>query len=70
VDTLRCVADVRNALFQHSGTEHRGVSALTQLGVGYPIADSQSAWATVKRRMIVAFDVLREEIQQFHEEAE
>jgi hypothetical protein len=66
-DTLCSVADVRNALFQHSGTEHRGVTALTQLGIEYPIADWQTAWATVQRKTINAFNVLREEIQQFHE---
>lgn len=66
-DTLRSVADIRNALFQHSGTEHRGISALTQLGIDYPIADWQMAWATVQRKTIAAFNTLREEIQQFHE---
>jgi hypothetical protein len=67
VGTLRYVADVRNALFQHSGTEHKGVNALTQLGIQYPIIDWQSAWALVQRRTIDAFNGLREEIQQFHE---
>jgi hypothetical protein len=67
IDSLRHVADVRNALFQHSGTEHRGVSALTQLGIEYPITDWQSAWVIVQRRTIDAFNALREEIQQFHE---
>jgi hypothetical protein len=32
VDHLRYVADVRNAMFQHSGTEHRGLNAIAQLG--------------------------------------
>ncbi len=67
IDSLRHVADVRNALFQHSGTEHKGVSALSQLGIAYPITDWQSAWARIQRRTIDAFNALREEIQQFHE---
>ena len=67
IDSLRYVADVRNALFQHSGTEHRGVGALTQLGIEYPITDWQSAWVIAQRRTIDAFNALREEIQQFHE---
>jgi hypothetical protein len=67
IETLRYVADVRNALFQHSGTEHRGVNALTQLGINYPIFDWQAAWATIQRRTIDAFSTLREEIQQSHE---
>jgi hypothetical protein len=67
IDALRHVADVRNALFQHSGTEHRGVSALTQLGIDYPIIDWQSAWAKVQQRTIDAFNAIREEIQKFHE---
>jgi hypothetical protein len=67
IETLRQVADVRNALFQHSGTEHRGVNALTQLGIEYPVLDWQAAWATVQRCTIDAFSALREEIQQFHE---
>jgi hypothetical protein len=66
-DILRHIADVRNALFQHSGTEHKGVNALTQLGIGYPITDWQSAWVVVQRRTIDAFNILREEMQQFHE---
>lgn len=65
--SLRHVADVRNALFQHSGTEHRGVNALTELGIEYPITDWQAAWAAIQRRTIDAFNRLREEIQQFHE---
>jgi hypothetical protein len=67
IDSLRNVAEVRNALFQHSGTEHRGVNALTQLGIDYPITYWQSAWVIVQRRTIDAFSALREEIQQFHE---
>lgn len=55
------------ALFQHSGIEHRGVSALIQLGIEYPIIDWQSAWTTIQWRTIDAFNALREEIQQFHE---
>lgn len=66
-DTLCRVADVRNALFQHGGTEHRGVSALTQLGIEYPITDWQVAWATIQRKTIDAFTALREEIQQLRE---
>jgi hypothetical protein len=67
VATLGHVANVRNALFQHSGTEYRGMQALAQLGVEYPITDWQSAWATVQRRTIDAFNALREEIDLFHE---
>src|ERR1022692_614150 len=67
VCVLRCVTDVRNGLFQHAGPEHRGVSALTQLGIAYPITDWQSAWAIVQRRTIDSFNALREEIQQFHD---
>jgi hypothetical protein len=67
VDHLRYVADVRNAMFQHSGTEHRGINALGQLGIEYPITDWQAAWATVQHRTIDAFNALREEVQQFHE---
>lgn len=67
IETLRHVADVRNALFQHSGTEYRGVNALTQLGIEYPVLDWQSAWVAIQRRSIDAFSALREEIQQFHE---
>ena len=66
-DTLRYMADVRNALFQHSGTEHRGVNALSQLGIPYPITDWEAAWATIQRKAIDAFNMLREEIQQSHE---
>jgi hypothetical protein len=66
IATLRSVADVRNALFQHSGTEHRGIQALAQLGMEYPIADWQSAWTIIQRRAIDAFNALREEIQQTH----
>jgi hypothetical protein len=66
-DTLRQVSDVRNALFQHGGTEHRGVNALTQLGIKYPITDWQAAWIAIQRRTVDAFNALREEIQQFHE---
>lgn len=66
-DMLRHVADVRNALFQHSGTEHRGVNALTQLGIEYPVVDWQVAWTTIQRKTIDAFNTLREEIQQLHE---
>ncbi len=64
---LSDVADVRNSLFQHSGTEHRGVQALTNLGIAYPVTDWQLAWTTVQQRTIDAFNVLREEIQQFYE---
>jgi hypothetical protein len=64
---LRDVADVRNALFQHSGTEHRGLQAANNLGISFPIADWQAAWETVQRQMIQAFSSLREEIQLFHE---
>lgn len=67
IDSLRHVTDVRNALFQHSGTEYRGVSALTQLGIEYPITDWQSTWVVVQRRAMDAVNALREEIQQFHE---
>ena len=67
VGTLRNVAEVRNAFFQHGGAEYRGVQALTLLGIGFPITDWQSAWATVQRRTIDAFNGLREEIQQFHD---
>jgi hypothetical protein len=67
IETLRGVAEVRNALFQHSGTEHKGVSALTQLGIDYPITDWEAAWTIVQRRTVDAFNTLREEIQQFHE---
>jgi hypothetical protein len=67
INHLRYVADVRNSMFQHSGTEHRGVNALAQLGIEYPITNWQAAWATVQRRTIDAFNALREEIQQFYE---
>jgi hypothetical protein len=43
------------------------MQALAQLGVEYPITDWQSAWATVQRRTIDAFNALREEIDLFHE---
>ena len=66
-ETLRHVADVRNALFQHSGIEHKGINALAQLGIEYPITDWQAAWTMIQRRAIDAFNGLREEIQQFHE---
>ena len=59
IETLRHVANVRNALFQHSGTEHRGVNALTQLGIEYPFLDWQTAWAAIQRRTIDAFNALR-----------
>jgi hypothetical protein len=84
--SLGCGSAVPGALVAHhpvgdagfSGRAGAGVLAGDGEGGGaagegeLPVdeADWQSAWATVKRRMIVAFDVLREEIQQFHEEAE
>jgi hypothetical protein len=67
IDTLAHVADVRNALFQHSGTEHRGVGALTRLGIAYPITDWHYAWAMIEHRAISALTAIREEIQEFHE---
>jgi hypothetical protein len=66
-DTLRYVAEVRNALFQHSGTEHCGLNALSRLGIQYPVTDWESAWITLQQKTIDAFNRLREEIQQFHE---
>lgn len=67
IDTLANIADVRNALFQHGGTEHKGVGALSQLGITYPITDWQYAWVTIQHRMISALTAIREEIQESHE---
>jgi hypothetical protein len=66
VSLLRDVTEVRNALFQHSGTEHRAVRALTNLGLGFPVTDWQAAWESIQRHVIAAFTALREEIQLAH----
>jgi hypothetical protein len=65
--TLRDVASIRNGLFQHSGTEHRGVRALTDLGIAFPVTDWRSAWTIVQQRTIDALNALREEIHDSHE---
>jgi hypothetical protein len=67
--TLVNVVHVRNSLIQHSGREHAGVRALTDLGVAYPVADWGDAWITVQTRTLEALGVLREEIQILHQEA-
>lgn len=63
VAVLRDVTEVRNALFQHSGSEHRAVQALTNLGLSFPVTDWRAAWETVELHVIAAFSALREEIQ-------
>jgi hypothetical protein len=60
---LRDVTEVRNALFQHSGTEHRAVQALTNFGLSFPVTDWRTAWESIQRHIIAAFSALREEIQ-------
>lgn len=67
VGNLGNISKVRNAMFQHSGTEYRGLQALSDLGIVYPIADWDAAWRSVERKMIDALQALREELQQFHE---
>jgi hypothetical protein len=67
VTMLRQIGDIRNTLFEHSGTEHVGAAALASLGLDFPVVDWPTAWSTVQRRAIEALEALREEIEQFHE---
>jgi hypothetical protein len=63
VEVLKAVQSVRNSLWQHSGTEHRGVAAVKLLGLSYPITDAAIAWRSIQKKIIDALTALREEIQ-------
>jgi hypothetical protein len=63
VEILKAVQSMRNSLWQHSGTEHRGVAAIKLLGLSYPITDPTTAWRSIQRKVIEALTALREEIQ-------
>jgi hypothetical protein len=63
VSVLADIATVRNKLFEHDGSEHFGIEALSRLGVSYTDIDWADAWQQIQRRMIDAVNTLREEIQ-------
>ena len=67
VEVLEKVVQVRNSLFQHSGTEHKGVRALNELGIRYPVPDWAGAWIILQTEIIGALSVLREEVQVLHQ---
>lgn len=56
LQVLKAVQTMRNSLWQHSGTEHRGVAAVKSLGLGYPIADAATAWRIIQRQVIPIID--------------
>ena len=64
VKTLQAVTDVRNS-GQHVGVFMDGtaVTAYATLGLSFPVFDHRAAWDAVQAHVIVALDVLREEIR-------
>jgi hypothetical protein len=64
VRTLELVLFVRD-VGQHSAAGRGGAVALTELGVGFPVADRAQAWETIKAETIEAVNGLREELRAF-----
>jgi hypothetical protein len=62
VAVLSAVQDVRHKLYQHVGTESRGVTSLGSLSIRYPISDFYTAWNVIRAQVIDAVAVLREEV--------
>jgi hypothetical protein len=61
VAALHLVIDVRDS-GQHTRATSKGVTAMADLGVGYPPSSWQKAWEIISVRTIEALDTIREEL--------
>jgi hypothetical protein len=62
IGDLRALFDLR-VWRQHSGTERRGATGMSRLGISLPVVDWADAWQKVQVRAVVALSALREEIE-------
>jgi hypothetical protein len=61
IGVLRAVTNVRVAA-QHSGAAAKGVKALAELGIDYPIRDYAKAWDQIRSKTVAALTDLREAV--------
>ena len=58
---MRAVTKVRVAA-QHGGAAAKGVKALAELGIDYPIRDYAKAWDQIRSKTVAALTDLREAV--------